>query len=123
MMWSNMLDEYTKKYTVVNRIIVDDGIGGTGYKYVDGATVEMAESFDNSVEMKIAQKQGVTAVYSFIAKNNVVLPYHTVLRREDGVTFRITSNTEDKKTPESSALEARYYEAELFTIPKNEEGD
>lgn len=119
MKWSNMLDEFAKEYTIVNRLTVPDGLGGTTTEWVDGAVIEMAESFDNSVEMKIAEKQGVTAVYSFLAKNNVILPYHTVLRRnEDGVTLRITSQTEDKKTPESSTLDARYYEAELFTIPR-----
>ena len=98
MMWSNLLDEYTKKYTIINKITVPDGIGGTKTEWVDGAVIEMAESFDNSTEMKIAQKQGVTAVYSFLAKNNIVLDYHTVLRRnEDGVVLRITSHTEDKK--------------------------
>lgn len=118
MIWSNMLDEYSKEYTIINKMTMPDGIGGTKIEWTDGAVVEMAESFDNSVEMKIAQKQGVTAVYSFLTKNNIVLDYHTVLRRnEDGVTFRITSHTEDKKTPVSSPLEARYYEAELFTIP------
>ena len=118
MKWSNMLDQYVKKYTIINQIQTYDEIGGTYIDYVDGPVIELADSFDNSTEMKIAQKQGVTAVYSFIAKSNVILPYHTILRREDGVTLRITLNTEDKKTPESSPLDARYYEAELFTIPK-----
>lgn len=120
MMWNNMLDEYSKSYTIINRTVMPDGYGGTITKWTDGAVIEMAESFDNSVEMKVAQQQGVTAVYSFLAKNNIILEYHTVLRRnEDGVTLRITSHTEDKKTPGSSSLDARYYEAELFTIPKD----
>lgn len=121
MMWSNMLDEYSKEYTIINKTIVPDGLGGVKTEWVDGAVIEMAESFDNSVEMKIAEKQGVTAVYSFLAKNNIVLDYHTVLRRnDDSVTFRITSKSEDLKTPESSPLEARKYDAELFTIPQEE---
>lgn len=114
-----MLDEYTRKYTIVNKIIVPDGIGGVTPQWVDGATIEMAESFDNSVEMKIAQQQGVTAVYSFLVKGDIDLDYHTVLRRDDGVTFRITSRTADKKTPPRSTLGAVYYEAELFKIPSS----
>lgn len=119
MIWNNMLDEYSKEYTIINKSIVPDGVGGTKTEWVDGAVIEMAESFDNSVEMKIAEKQGVTSKYSFLAKSNIILDYHTVLRRnEDGVVFRITSQSTDAKTPSSSALDARYYEAELFTIPK-----
>lgn len=121
MMWSNLLDEDTKEFTIINKTIVPDGLGGVKTEWVDGAVIEMAESFDNSVEMKIAEKQGVTAVYSFLAKNNIVLDYHTVLRRnEDGVTFRITSKSKDLKTPASLPLEARKYDAELFTIPQEE---
>lgn len=122
MMWSNLLDDYTNEYTIVNRTLVPDGIGGTKYEWTDGAVIQMAESFDNSLEMKVAQKQGVTSTYSFLAKSNVILPYHTVLRRnKDGVTLRITTQSQDNHTPQRSPLDARYYEAELFVIPKEGE--
>lgn len=116
---SAMLDSISKEYTVINKTLVSDGLGGTETAWIDGAVVRMATWVDNSTEMKIAQKQGVTAIYSFIAPKNVVLDYHTVFRsNEDGTTYRITTRPDDVVTPDTSSLGMRLYQAELFTIPK-----
>ena len=114
----SLLDSAFENFTIINKTVVDDGYGGTTTVWTDGATIKGAIVFDGSTQMKIAQAMGVTATYTLTVKKNVLLDYHTVLRREsDRKIFRLISNSDDKKTPEEAALNMRQYDAEEFVIP------
>ena len=116
----SLLDSAYEPFTIINKTVVDDGYGGVDTVYVDGATIQGAIVYDNSAQMKVARAMGVTASYTLTVKKNVQLDYHTILRREsDGKIFRLTSNSDDKKTPEEATLNMRQYDAEEFTIPRS----
>ena len=67
---------------------------------------------------RIAEKQGVTSVYTITTDKSVVLEYHDVLRRlYDGKIFRITSDGDDKYTPDSATLNMRQVTAEEWSLP------
>ena len=113
----SLLDEAYEDFTVVNKAIVDDGYGGTTVVWSDGAKIKGAIIFDSSTQMKVAQAMGVTSVYTLTVHKDLELDYHTVIRREsDKKTFRLTSNSDDKKTPNSAGLNMRQYSAEEWTI-------
>lgn len=113
----SLLENAYENFTIINKSVVDDGYGGTTTVWTDGATIKGAMVFDNSTQMKVAQAMGVTSAYTFTVKKNVELDYHTVVRREsDKKIFRLTSNSDDKKTPEEAALDMRQYTAEEWKI-------
>ena len=113
----SLLDNAYEDFTILNKSIIDDGYGGTTVVWTDGATIKGAIVFDNSTQMKIAQAMGVTSSYTLTVKKSVLLDYHTVLRREsDKKIFRLTSNSDDKKTPEEAALNMRQYSAEEWQL-------
>lgn len=113
----SLLEKAYENFTVINKTVIDDGYGGTTTAWVDGATIRGAMVFDGSTQMKIAQAMGVTSAYTLTVKKNILLDYHTVLRREsDGKIFRLTSDSDDKKTPEEAALNMRQYSAEEFEL-------
>ena len=113
----SLLENAYEDFTIVNKSIVDDGYGGTTTAWTDGATIKGAMVFDGSTQMKIAQAMGVTAAYTFTVKKSIELDYHTVLRREsDKKIFRLTSNSDDKKTPEEANLNMRQYSAEEWKL-------
>ena len=113
----SLLENAYEDFTVINKTIVDDGYGGTAVVWTDGITIKGALVFDNSTQMVIAQAMGATSAYTFTVKKNVVLDYHTVIRREsDKKIFRLTSNSDDKKTPEEAALNMRQYSAEEWQL-------
>ena len=113
----SLLENAYESFTILNKTIVDDGYGGTTVEWTDGITIQGAMVFDNSTQMKIAQSMGVTSSYTLTVKKSVVLDYHTVLRREsDKKIFRLTSDSDDKRTPEEASLNMRQYSAEEWQL-------
>lgn len=104
----------------INRAVVPDGEGGNMTVWTDGALFEAAIRLDSSMEARIGEVQGVTALYTVITERSINLQYHEVIRRlSDGKIFRITSDGDDKKTPESATLNMRSVSAEEWSLPSD----
>lgn len=113
----SLLENAYEDFTVINKAVVDDGYGGTTTTWTDGAHIKGAMVFDNSAQMKTAMAAGYKSAYTLTVKRHVQLDFHTVIRREsDGVIFRLTSNSDDKKTPVSAGLDMRQYSAEEYKL-------
>lgn len=113
----SLLDSAYEDFTVLNKSVIDDGYGGVTTNWTDGAKIKGAIVFDSSAQMKTAQAAGYTSAYTLTVQKHIDLDFHTVIRREsDGIIFRLTSNSDDKKTPESATLNMRQYNAELWKI-------
>ena len=114
----SLLDEAMENFIIVNKTVVPDGYGGTVTRWTDGATIKGAIVFNSSTEAQIAQAMGVTGVYTLTVRKNVLLDYHDVLKRaSDGKIFRLTSDSDDMKTPASAGLNMRNYTVEEFELP------
>lgn len=104
--------------TMLHKTTQDDGYGGEVAAWVDGATFQAAITFDSSMQARVAQSQGVKSMYTVTTKRNKVLEYHEVFRRErDGKLFRVTSDGDDKFTPDSATLDMRQVTAEEWEVP------
>lgn len=113
----SLLENAYEDFTILNKSIVDDGYGGVTTVWTVGATIKGAMVFDNSAQMKTAMASGYMSAYTLTVKKNIELDFHTVIRREsDGVIFRLTSNSDDKKTPKGAGLNMRQYSAEEWKI-------
>lgn len=103
---------------VMNRAIVNDGVGGYISTWTEGAVFGAALAVDQSAEASIAEAQGVRDVYSVYTDTAMVLMTGMVFKRlKDGKTFRVTSDGDEKQTPASSALNLRKVTAEEWSIP------
>ena len=101
----------------LNKIISDDGYGGYITTWTDGVHFDAAIVLNNSMEARIAEQQGVTALYTITTRKALNLQYHDVFRRvSDGKIFRVTSDGDDKKTPASATLDMRQVSAEEWTL-------
>ena len=103
---------------MIDRTTAPDGYGGIITTWVDGATFRAAIVLDSSMQARTAAVQGVTSLYTVTTKKNINLQYHDVFRRgSDGKVFRVTSDGDDKKTPESASLNMRQVSAEEWSLP------
>lgn len=115
----SLLTDAFETCTMLHKTTQDDGYGGEVTAWVDGAKFQAAITFDSSMEARVAQSQGVKSLYTVTTKKSKVMEYHEVFRREsDGKLFRVTSDGDDKATPDSATLNMRQVTAEEFEVPR-----
>lgn len=113
----SLLSEAMTECVLLNKQTVDDGYGGYVVTWADGAKFNAAITYDTSLEARVADKQGVTSLYTVTTQKAMVLEYHDVFRRvSDGKIFRVTSDGDDKFTPQSAKLNMRQVTAEEWSI-------
>lgn len=113
----SLLSEAMDKCVMLDKTTVDDGYGGIKQVYVEGAEFNAAVVFDTSIEARVADKQGVTSLYTVTTNKDITLEYHDVFKRnKDNKIFRVTSDGDDKYTPQSATLNMRQVTAEEFQI-------
>lgn len=113
----SLLDNAMTEFAEIETTVTPDGLGGYTTEYTEGGKFKAAVRFDNSTQGKIAAAQGVTSLYTIITRKDYVLYYHDVIRRlSDGKIFRITSDGDDKATPQSASLNMRSVSAEEWSL-------
>lgn len=113
----SLLESAFEHVVLLDKTTQPDGEGGFVSSWNDGAEFKAAITFDSSLQSKIAEKQGVTSLYTITTRKNINLQYHDVIRRKsDGKVFRVTSDGDDKFTPETASLDMRQVSAEEWVI-------
>lgn len=113
----SLIDAFKETCCHVDKFSVPDGEGGTATVWRDGAEFEAAVVVESSVEARIAEAQGVAAVYTVTTDRNVRLDFHDVFRRlSDGQTFRVTSDPDDGHTPDVATFQFNQVSAERWAL-------
>lgn len=113
----SLLTEQMEACVMLDKTTTSDGYGGYISQYVDGAEFVAAITFNTSMEARAAEQQGVTSMYTVTTGKELTLEYHDVFRRlSDGKIFRVTSDGDDKYTPNSASLNMRQVTAEEWTL-------
>ena len=113
----SLLSEAFEDFVILNKTTVLDTYGGTDKVWADGITIQGAMVYNSSSQAKIAESMGAIGAYTLTVKKNILLDYHDVLRRKrDGKIFRLVTDSDDLKTPDSATLNMRQYSAEEYTI-------
>lgn len=112
-----LIDAFKTECVMQDKTTTSDGIGGITYTWVDGAKFDAAIVKDNTMEARIAEKDGVTEVYTVTVDKSITLDYHDVFKRKsDGAIFRVTSNVTDSKTPSVSTFQFGQVTAERWVL-------
>lgn len=113
----SLLSDAMTACVMLNKQTHSDGYGGYTTTWADGAEFDAAVVLDTSMEARIGEKQGVTALYTITTSKALNLQYHDVFRRvKDGKIFRVTSDGDDKHTPASAGLNMRQVSAEEWVL-------
>lgn len=114
----SLLSDAMEKCAILNKVTTADGYGGYVTNWQEGAEFDCAIVLDTSIQAKVAEKQGVTGVYTVTTTRALNLQYHDVFRRvRDGKIFRVTSDGDDKFTPSGAKLDMRQVSAEEWSLP------
>ena len=113
----SLLSDSFTDFIIINKAYVDDGYGGTDTTWTEGATIQGAMVHNTDLQSKVAEVMVSKNLYTFTVRRETTLDYHTVLKRvSDSKIFRLTSNSDDKKTPPGAMLDMRQYSAEEFEL-------
>lgn len=113
----SLLSEAMTSCVIMDKTTVADGYGGYTTSWSDGAQFNAAIVMDSSIEARIAERQDVSGFYTITTKKSLNLQYHDVIKRlSDGKIFRVTSDGDDKATPNSASLNMRQVSAEEWSL-------
>ena len=111
----SLLDSMMEKCQILNRSIVDDPYGSTIETYTDGAIFDATIIKNSTTEAQIAEKQGITELFTVVVRKGFPLDYHNVFKRlSDGQMFIVTSITKDSEAPEASTVKIAKVTAERW---------
>lgn len=114
----SLLSEAMEECVLLDKTTAADGYGGYISAYRPGAKFAAAIVFDTSIQARVAEYEGVTSRYTVTTSRSLTLEYHDVFRRtRDSKIFRVTSDGDDKFTPQSAGLNMRQVTAEEWTLP------
>ena len=114
---SNLLYQIMTPCKIMNHIRADDALGGFTESWEEGATFDASITKDSSVETLIAERQGVSEIYTVVTKRSFLLNYHDVIKRvSDGAIFRITSNAKDMEAHPASTVQIARVTAERWEL-------
>ena len=113
----SLIDEMMEDCVMLDRLTADDGLGGFTYEWQEGAHFKAAIVKNSTMEARIAEKQGVTELYTITVYKGMHLEFHDVFKRlSDNSTFRVTSNIPDSETPERATFQIGQVTAEKYTV-------
>jgi len=116
-----LVDNAMETTYIMDKTTTPDGYGGVKTVWRQGAVIDAAYSFNSSTQARIAAQQGVNNRFTILTRRSVVLQFPDVIQRaSDGKYFRIMSDGNDNRTPNSAGLDLRAVEAEEWEITQNE---
>jgi head-tail adaptor len=115
----SLIDNMMEPCVIMDKVTKRDPAGGKITAYVDGAEIRAAITCDTSLEARIAGADGVKDVYTITTRRSDALAKPDVIKRvRDGAIFRITSDGNEKTSPDISTLDMAQASAESWVLPK-----
>lgn len=116
-MISDMMESWAVPCVLMEKKRVPDGAGGYITEWTEGVEFRNYQYVDTSMEARIAEQQGVKSLYSALVDVDFPLEYGDVFRdKNTGLTYRVTSNPDDKKAPQYSTFDLKYFTAERWAL-------
>jgi hypothetical protein len=113
-----LLDSMMEKCRIMNHVRLDDDYGGYTDTWTEGASFDATIIKNSTTEAQIAEKQGVSELFTVVVKKGFTLSFHDVFKRvSDGQIFRVTSNVKDSEAPEASSVKIAKVTAEKWVLP------
>lgn len=114
----SLLEEMKTSCVLLDKKREPDGEGGFVTNWTEGAKFMAAIELSTTIEARTAEKNGLTSVYTVSTSRNALLQYHDVFKRlYDNKIFRVTSDGDDKQTPDSATFSMAVVTAEEYTLP------
>ena len=114
----SLLSQMAEDCRIMNHVRTDDAYGSYTETWTEGALFKATIIKNTTTEAQVAEKQGVSEMFTVVTGKDFLLDYHDVFKRvSDGQIFRVTSNGKDSEAPEASTVKIAKVTAEKWVIP------
>lgn len=114
----SLLDDFARVCVLMEKTRVPGSEGGYVTTWTEGVEFTNHQARDTSMEARIAEKQGVSSVYSALVDADLPIEYGDYFKdRETGAVYRVTSRPEEKQAPKSASFALKYFTAERTELP------
>ena len=113
----SLIDAFKDACILMEKTRIPDGEGGWTVAWTDGLEFDAAVVMDTTLNARVAEKEGMTAVYTVTTDRSLPLDFHDVFRRlRDGKVFRVTSDSSDTETPDGASFQFHQVNAEEWQL-------
>lgn len=113
----SLLDDFSHECCLMEKTREADGAGGYYVTWTEGLVFNNYQAQDSSMQARRAEKEGVTSTYSALVDKSFPITFYDVFKDyETGLTYRVTSEPEEKVAPVSSTFELKYFTAERWDL-------
>lgn len=113
MLYESMMEDVV----MMDAQTVSDGLGGFIRVWTEGAAFKAAISKDTSTQGRLAEKEGLTEIYTVTTYRSTPLSFHDVIKRKkNGQILRITSNEADNESPQVATFSMAQVSAEAWVL-------
>ena len=113
----SLIDAFKTACVLMEKNRIPDGEGGWSSTWTEGPRFDAAIVKDTTLNARVAEKEGMTAVYTVTTDKSLPLDFHDVFRRlSDGKVFRITEDSTDKETPDVATFQFHQVRAEEWAL-------
>ncbi len=114
----SLLDAFARTCVLLERRRFPSVEGGWTTEWTDGPEFQIYQAMDTSMEARRAEKEGVTSVYSALVDKAFPIEYNDYfLDTGTGLTYRVTSNPDEKESPKSASFSLKFFTAERKVPP------
>ena len=102
----------------LTKLMVSDGEGGWNTSWTDSHAFSAAIHRIGESDTINADKPSLDEAFEVTTRKDFSLGFHDVFRRvSDGKTFRVTSDAEDRVTPDAATFAFRRVTAQAWELP------
>ena len=117
---SDMLNSFRRQCILLRVIQTPDGQGGSLSRWTEVTMLDAFFGRESSVKAVTAEKQDSTKTCSVYVQKSADICFQDVLRRvEDGLCYRVTSEQNDNRVPDTSAMDWRRIIVERWEMPSD----
>lgn len=115
-----LIESMMDKCVILNHIRTDDPVGGYVEDWTPGATFDATIIKNTTTDAQIAEKQGISELFTVVVKKSFSLDFHDVFKRlSDNEIFRVTSPPTDSEAPMASTVQIAKVTAERWELPND----
>lgn len=96
-----------------------DENGGWNTIWREGRRFAAVIVCDTTLQARVAESEGMKSTYTVTSPKGTHLGFHDVFKRlSDGKVFRVTGDSRDKQTPDTSSFQFEQVAAESWELPQ-----